>query len=135
MPHRCHHHLQRISRAQVDDAGRFVLANVVNTYILLTKVEEERFAAVAASGAKEVREMEITWEGTLAAHRAEGKAEGKAEATREAILLALNRRLGPVPDEVVELLTSIADIKRLQSILEQAVSARSIDEIDFARPS
>jgi predicted transposase YdaD len=83
--------------------------------------------------------MEITWEGALAAReskgKVEGKAEGKVEATCEAILLLLNRRLGPVPDDVVERLTSISDIQRLQSILEQAVSAGSIDEIDFAEPS
>jgi hypothetical protein len=135
--------LKKISRAQVDDARRFVLANVVNTYILLNEAEQERFAIAVASEAKEVREMEITWEETLAARKAEGEAIGEARgeargevnATRKAIILALNRRLGPVPDEVVERLTSISDLERLQSILEQAVSASSIDEIDFAEPS
>jgi hypothetical protein len=150
------HCLSAISRARLDDARRYVLANVVNTYVQLNHEEEARFAAALSSKAnKEVRDMEITWEQALAARRAEGIAEGKAEgiaegkaegiaegiaegkveATREAIILALNRRVGSVPDEVVELLTSISDIKRLQSILEQAVSVNSLDGIDFAKPS
>jgi hypothetical protein len=134
------HCLRAISRAKVDEARRYVLANVVDTYVQLNPEEDERFAGALASEAnKEVSDMEITWEGALAAREKkgfdEGEAIGEAKATRKAIILALNRRLGPVPDEVIERLTSISDIQRLQSILEQAVSAGSIDEIDFAEPS
>jgi hypothetical protein len=66
--------LRAISRSEVDDASRFVLANIVETYVELDHEDEQRFAAeIAREENTEVKEMEVrfadssTWRPTMSA--------------------------------------------------------------------
>lgn len=138
------HCLRAISQADLDEARRFLLAKVVETYVELDSQQQERFTAELGRQAnKEVRNMVITWEETLAAReakgeakgeargRAEGEARGEAKATRENIVLFLTHRFGSVPSAVREGLDRIEDLDRLHEILEQSLRLESMEELNL----
>jgi hypothetical protein len=81
--------------------------------------------------------MVITWEETLAEREARGVARGVAlgeargllEATRKSVLRVLQRRFTSVPATVSEKLDAIGSVERLEGILDQALTVRSLDEL------
>lgn len=148
--------LKAISRFKgLDIAKKFVLARIVNTYLKLDEDEALRFAAeLERETAKEVREMAITWEETLAEREAKGLAEGliegeikgevrgevrgeargKLEGVRQAICLLMKHRCNLTPAEedlLADKLQAVSDLHRLYEILEQAGDARSLDDLDL----
>jgi hypothetical protein len=131
--------MRAISQAEIDDARRYLLASVVDTYVELDEDQAERYTAeVAKDENEEVHEMVITWEETVAAAEAKGKAKGKAEgkaegllAMRNSVLRILKRRLESVPAFVRTKLEAIQSTKRLEEILDQALTVSSADELVF----
>ena len=98
----------------------------IDLYVELTETQAERFAAeVEKEGNEEVHDMVITWEDALA----DREAKGEAKATRSHILRILQRRLESVPAYVREKVEAIQNLERLEEILDQALVARSIDEL------
>ncbi len=63
--------------------------------------------------------------------KAEGKAEGMLQATRDAIVLLARSIHKVLPAGFEEKLSSIANLDRLQQILEQIPKVRSLEEIVF----
>jgi flagellar biosynthesis/type III secretory pathway protein FliH len=134
--------LRAISKADVSEKQRYLLATTVDVYVELNEAEKQRFAAEAAEDAnKEVQKMVITWEDALAAREAKGAAEGEAkgaaegeakgEATgvRASIMRVLRRRLDNIPAAIQAKLDTIDRPERLVEILDQAIVANSIDEL------
>ncbi len=118
--------LRAISRTDVDDARRYLLAKIVDVYVELDEVEAMRYTAeVEQEANKEVQNMVITWEDALAA----SKDEGKAEAARSYIIRILRRRLSSVPSFVEAKLATIDSAERLEKILDQAMVVSSADEL------
>lgn len=142
--------LRGIRRAEIEEKERFTLGTIVETYLRLTPEEKARFDAEMAKDVnKEVRAMVLTWEEAMAESeakglemglargrvegRAEGEVEGKIAATRQAIVLLLKRRWASVPNEFVARLDTIDDLTHLYEILEQAMDARSVADLDLDR--
>ncbi|HEX9734925.1 MAG TPA: hypothetical protein VGG06_23375 [Thermoanaerobaculia bacterium] len=130
--------LQAISHAPVDEARRFLLAKLVDLYVELDEAQRRRFVAETRKD-EEVRKMVITWEETLAEREARGVARGVAlgeargllEATRKSVLRVLQRRFTSVPATVSEKLDAIGSVERLEGILDQALTVRSLDELSL----
>ncbi len=79
-----------------------MLTEIVRLYVELDEAQAERFAAETKKEEnKELREMVITWEDTIAASEAKGKTIGEVigllAATRKSILRVLQLRLKSVP--------------------------------------
>ena len=118
--------VEAIHRTRVDDARRFLLAQLVHLYVELDAAQAERFTAeVEKEGHEEVRKMVITWEDALAARQAEGEIRGLVTA----ILRVLKRRLKTVSAFVRQKLEAIQSRERLEEILDQAVVVNSVDEL------
>ena len=62
--------------------------------------------------------------------RVEGKAEGKAEGKQDAILQLLQFRFQNVPGTLSREISNIHNLSLLDTLLEQAMTAQSLDEID-----
>ena len=62
--------------------------------------------------------------------RAEGKAEGRAEGKQDAVLKLLQLRFQNVPETLSREISNIHNLSRLDTLLEQAMTAQSLDEID-----
>lgn len=68
---------------------------------------------------------------------AEGKAEGKAEGITEGIekgrieslITILKTRFDNVPEEIIQKIQSIRDIKRLDELLKQAIQIKQLDQL------
>ena len=60
----------------------------------------------------------------------QGKAEGKAEGIQDAVLKLLRLRFQHVPEVLSREISNIHNITRLDTLLEQAMTAQSLEEID-----
>jgi len=62
--------------------------------------------------------------------RAEGRVEGKAEGKQDAVLKLLAFRFPNVPETLAREISNIHDLSILDALLEQAMTAQSLEEID-----
>lgn len=60
----------------------------------------------------------------------QGKVEGRAEGKQEAVLKLLQLRFQNVPEVLSREISNIHNLSRLDTLLEQAMTAQSLDEID-----
>ena len=62
--------------------------------------------------------------------KAEGMEQGKAEGKQDAVLKLLHLRFQNVPETLSREISNIHNLSRLDTLLEQAMTAQSLDEID-----
>ena len=62
--------------------------------------------------------------------REQGKAKGRAEGKQDAILKLLQFKFQNVPEVLSREISNIHNLTRLDTLLEQAMTAQSLDEID-----
>ena len=60
-----------------------------------------------------------------------GERRGETQAKREAVLKLLRLRFDTVPESVSSRITSIRSLSRLDSLFEKAVTAQTLDDIDW----
>ena len=60
----------------------------------------------------------------------QGIEQGKAESKRDAIFKLLQHRFQNVPEVLSREISNIHNLSRLDTLLEQAMTAQSLDEID-----
>lgn len=117
--------MKRISAAPLDDAQRFLLTTVVNTYLELKGEEAQRYAVELEKKAnQEVRKMVITWE-----EAQQSETRGQLKALRQMLEVLLVKRFGIRFEDVKDRVLTIEDPKRLEKILEKAIDARSLEEL------
>lgn len=115
--------LRRIARADLDDAGRFLLANCVETYIELDgEAQEDYERLLAADPGQEVKTMEMTWADTL-------EAKGRLQGMRVLLLGLLERRFGPLSEASRRRLDAIESPEELSELGDRVLDARSLDEL------
>jgi len=115
--------LQRIVAADLDELHRFLLANCVETYLQCQGRDAEELAALQArDSAKEVRAMKLTWADQL-------RKEGQEQGAQGTLLHLLGVRFGPLPEDVKRRVEGISSVDRLNAIVEQALTAHSLEEM------
>ena len=62
--------------------------------------------------------------------KAEGKVEGKVEGIQDAVLKLLQLQFQNVPETLSREIRNIHNLTRLDTLLEQAMTAQSLEEID-----
>ena len=121
--------LKAVGRAEVNEAQKFLLANVVETYLKLTAAGEARFAAeVRRDANKEVLDMVITWEDALAASRAEGLETGLLQGEASVLKRLLRRRFATLP-EWAETRLEHAGREELESWAERVLEAKRLEDV------
>ncbi len=135
--------LRRVGRAEVDDARRFLLANIVETYVELDETAQEEYQRLlAAEPNREVQAMEMTWAETLEAKgeargiekgmekgMEEGLEKGRLEGMRALVTDLLERRFGPLAQETEEHLAAIASADELFHLHQRAFVVESLGEL------
>ena len=61
----------------------------------------------------------------------QGKVEGKTEAKQDAVLKLLQLRFQNVPEVLAREISNIHNLSLLDTLLEQAMTAQSLDEIEI----
>jgi hypothetical protein len=123
--------LRRIARAAIDDAGRFLLVNCVETYVQLDgEAREEYERLLADEPNREVTIMEMTWADTLEAKGVEkGLEKGRLEGMRTLLLGMLERRFGPLPEGARKHLGAIDSPEELSELGDRVLDARTLDDL------
>jgi hypothetical protein len=141
--------MRRIARAEVDDAGRFLLVNCVETYVQWDDAAQEEYDSLLAEEEnQEVTTMEMTWgdrmmkkwreeglaagrEAGLAEGLAEGRAEGRVEGMRTVVLGQIESRFGAVPVDRRRRIEAIDSTDELARLADRLLVARSLDDLDI----
>ncbi len=123
--------LRRVGRAAVDDARKFLLMNIVETYVQLDEAAQGEYETLlAAEPNREVQAMEMTWADTLEARGMEkGMEKGRLEGMRALVADLLERQFGPLSEETKGRLDAIASAEELFRLNQRALEVRSLDEL------
>ncbi|RMH18218.1 MAG: hypothetical protein D6696_13560 [Acidobacteria bacterium] len=154
--------LRAIARGELSDLQRFLLLETVETYLVLEGAEKKRYDnLVAEQRNREVNAMEMTWSQQLLARgraegiergraegiergraegiergRAEGiergRAEGEVAGVRRTLTRLLEKRFGPLDDDVRRRLAAISDAAALERLVDRALEARSLRQLGLA---
>ncbi|MFP3941248.1 MAG: Rpn family recombination-promoting nuclease/putative transposase [Thermoanaerobaculia bacterium] len=125
--------LRRIARAEVDEAGRFLLVNTVETYVELDDAGRREYARLLArEPTQEVRAMEMTWADRLEARgREEGRQEGRLDGMRSLLLNLIEHRFEAVPPQTRGRINSITSPDELARLADRVLDARSVEDLGF----
>ena len=139
--------LRQIAESSLDDAKKFSLANIVETYFELNEEETERFRQfLSTKGYGEVKDMEVTWaEKMIEKGRVEGREEGRAqgqeegreqglkagliEGKRETLIRLLTTKFGSISEEIRFRVQALESVTELDAYLERVLVATSIDDM------
>ena len=133
--------LQVVAGSELDDARKFLLTNLIETYFELTAEQETHFRRlVSKEDFREVQEMEVMWadrmrakwekEG-LEAGRKAGKKEGLVEGKRETLLRQLTKKFGSLSEEVTTRVRSLESVDELDVYLDRVLTATSLEEMEL----
>lgn len=118
--------LRRLTGVPLDDARRFLLVNLVETYLHLEGHDlEEYHAMLAEKPNRPIADLEMTWADRL---RAEGRAEAR-ESLERLLLKQLELRFGPLSEGARQRLGSIGSSEELILLAERALEADSLQEL------
>ncbi len=119
--------LRKIGRSALDDALKFLLVNVVETYFPLSGEEEQRFRQLLANkGYREVEEMEVTWADKM-------MARGLIQGKRETLLRLLTAKFGAPSEETRSRIQALESAEELDTYLDRILTARSIEDMGLGR--
>jgi len=127
--------LRRIAQSDLDEDRKLLLADCVEMYLELTREEVRVFETLATHGPhQEVRAVQMTWSQRIKAEgfklgRQEGRKEGREHGMRQILLHLLERRFGPLPENVRETIEAIVSPRRLTRLSEQVLVASSLEEL------
>lgn len=131
--------LRRIARAEVDDAGRFLLVNCVETYVQWNDMAQEEYDTLLAEEEnREVTTMQMTWadkmiekgrtEG-LEKGRTEGLEKGRVEGMRTLVTGMIESRFGRLPADRQRRIEAIDSTDELARLADRLLVARSLDDL------
>lgn len=119
--------LSPILKSELDEARKFLLLDLVETYVELDGSAQAEYRGLLAEPEnREVAKMELTWSGRIA-H--EAKETGREEGKRELLLAQLERRFGPLPEATVRRVEAIRSPDRLAALAMEILEARSLEDL------
>ncbi len=139
--------LRRIARLEIDDAGRFLLVNCVETYVQWDDAAQEEYDALLAEEQnREVSTMEMTWADRIRLEgqeiglekgrqegrregREAGRVEGRVEGMRAVVLAQIEARFGDLPADRRRRIEAIASPDELGRMADRLLVARSLDDL------
>ncbi len=121
--------LQVVAGSELDDARKFLLMNLIETYFKLSPDHQKRFRRlVSEEEFREVQEMEVMWADRM---RAEGAKEGLVEGKRQALLLLLAKKFGPLSEEMTARVRALEAVDELDVYLDRVLTATSLEEMEL----
>lgn len=131
--------LKKIARARrLSESQRFLLFNVVVTYIQLNPAATAEYEALLAERhhTKE-RTMVMTWADEMEAKWTKvgvekGIQQGVVQGMRETVLRLLGKRFSPLPPAVMRRVSHIESLEELGRLAERILEARSLSELGLA---
>jgi len=125
--------LQAVAESNLDDARKFMLLNLVETYFELAAGEEKRFRRLLSKkGFREVQEMQVTWADRMRAqYEKEGREQGLVEGKREALLRLLANKFGQLSEELTAQVRALESAEELDVYLDRVLTASTLGEMQL----
>jgi predicted transposase YdaD len=134
--------LERVVGSELDEALKYLLVNVIETYFVLSGEDAERYRRLLSRKEfRAVQEVELTWADKLMEKgREEGREQGREEGwekgrekgviegKRKTLLRLLAARYGELPKEVTVRAEAMSEAK-LDSVLDRLLTATALDEL------
>lgn len=117
--------LAKIAEAPLSESERFELANCVETYVELTPEEAEEIPLLDTSRTRRTQAMgmsllyRVSWADKM-------RLEGQRRGIREVLLHLMEKRFGPVPDEIRSRVEGIQSIDRLKRLSSKVMTAKTL---------
>ena len=123
--------MERVALSGLDDARKFLLLNLIETYFKLASDERQEFEGLLSRERyREVRKMQMTWAEKIEKKgREEGLKEGLLEGKREALLRQLETKFGPLPEEMISRVRAVQSLPELDSYLDRVLVAASLEDM------
>ncbi len=123
-----------VDAGELDEARQFALFNLIFTYLRLSAQEREAARVqLRQEGDTTMEAVELTWaDRIILQNREEGRQEGRQEGLRDAVLRVLTRRFGTLPPSSGAGLYRIDDPRRLEALLDVALSTGTVEEFERA---
>jgi predicted transposase/invertase (TIGR01784 family) len=119
--------LRRVLESEHDEALKYLLVNVIESYFRLSKEETERFRSLMSGKEyRKVQEEELTYFDEL---ELKGRAAGIIEGKRETLLRQLTAKFGSLSDDVRGRIAAAGSASELDIYLDRVVTAGSLDEM------
>ena len=115
--------LTRLAKASLQDEERRELANCIETYLELTPEEAEEISLLDTSQTGRTQAISLLYKVSWADKM---RLEGEEKGARRVLLTLLERRFGPVPEEVRSRVESIRSFERLSRLAEKVLTAKSL---------
>lgn len=129
--------LQQVAISDVDEARKFLLTNIIETYLTMNTEEQEQFQQLLATPeATEARQMISIYEMRgREAGREEGREEGREQGIligkRDAMLKLMRAKFGALPHHVETEVLNIASEADLDALFERALSVNSLQAMEL----
>ena len=122
--------VERVVQSGLDDARKFLLLHIIETYFVLAGVQRDEFdRALLQERYREVRKMQMTWMEKIEKKsrkegREEGLKEGLLEGKRETLRRQLETKFGPLPEEMISRVRAVQSLPELDSYLDRVLVPR-----------
>ena len=126
--------LERVVGSELDDALKYLLVNVIETFFELSKEDAEEYQRLLSGKEyRAVQEVELTWADRLMEKgrekgREEGREKGVLEGKRETLLRQLTTRFGKLPPETAAKVEPLSAAD-LDSLLDRVLNAGTLNEL------
>ncbi len=122
--------LERVMRSELDEALKYLLVNVIETYFQLSGEDAERYRhLVSRKEYRAVQEMELTWADKLVEKgREEGRGVGVIEGKRETLLRLLAAKFGDLPREIAAKAEAMSAAE-LDFVVDRLLTATTLDDL------
>jgi predicted transposase YdaD len=115
--------VQHVAEGDLDDARKFLLVNLIETYFELAAFEEDDFHRLLSKAEyREAQKMELTWADRM-------KEEGRLAGKRETLLQQLTKKFGSLPEEATTRVNTLESIDELNVYLDRVLTASSLEEM------
>jgi len=128
--------LELVVGSGLDEALKYLLINVIETYFQLSGEDAERYRRlVSRKEYRAVQEVELTWADKLIEKgreegRVEGREAGVVEGMRRMLLKQLTAKFGELSDKITERVRSMSEVE-LESVLDRVLTTATLDELDL----
>jgi predicted transposase YdaD len=128
--------LERVVGSELDEALKYLLVNVIETFFELSGEDAEEYRRLLSRKEyRAVQEIELTWADRLMEKgrekgREEGREEGQVEGIRRMLLKQLTAKFGELPSETKSRVEAMSSAD-LDSLLDRILTAATLEELQL----
>ena len=118
--------LRAMARAQLDEARRAMLTNIIETYLPLQAEEREELRQmIAAPEGQEIQTM-------ISVYEQRGIEKGVEQGKQESLLKLMRHKFGKLPDEVARRIEAITDQNELDRLMDRVLDDSTLKDLDLS---